>query len=134
MSSCMKYFMASYRPKSRCFFCSIPARSVFDSARLRLFPSFILLVLEITSGCILHECAFSLACAGAMVFCTVRKHSHFCFPSWCNRSTQSSILSPNPPRIFVICHSTCFSIRWTLSVMVHRRSLLPFTTALTYIL
>ena len=39
-----------------------------------------------------------------------------------------------PPRIFVICHSMCSSMRWTLGVTVHCRSLLPFTATLTYIL
>ena len=97
MSSCMKYFMALYCPMSRCFFCSVPTRSVFDSARLRLFSLFILLVWEITLGWILRECAFSLMCAQAMGFCTVRKCSRFHFPSWCSHSTQSSILLPSPP-------------------------------------
>ena len=39
-SSCMQDFIASYHPMLRCFFCSVPTRSVFDSARLCLFPSF----------------------------------------------------------------------------------------------
>ncbi len=72
-----------------------------------------------------HELWGSVRCKSAVAFA-----SHLGAVAWHNLPFCHLTL----PHIFVICHSMCSSMRWTLGVMVHCRSLLHFTATLTYIL
>ena len=123
----MKYLIAWNRPTSCCNFCLVDITSAFFSKHFCLFPVSVASTWASTSGWVLREVAFSLASTRTRGSCTVRNHLFCSIPHWCWRSTQSSIVSPNPPGIFFICHWTCLSTACIFGVMGHCKILLPLT-------
>ncbi len=128
-----KYCIALYCPISRCFFWRVKiVPSTFATEKERLFPKFVASVCAITLGCNKQELSFLRAFARMAGFWTVQKCCCRHIPVWWRRSTQSSILSPNPPQIFCICQVMCLSIKCTLGVMVQRSAAFLCTAACTY--
>ncbi len=128
-----KYLIALNHPSSCCHFCLVDNMSTFVSDNFSLFLLSVTSTWASTSGWVLREPAFSHAIAWTRGFWTVQKHQCCCIPHWCRRSTQSSILSPTPPGIYFICHSTCLNIVCTLGVMggiwgLHCSARLPIQT------
>ncbi len=127
-----KYLITLNRPLLCCHFCLIDNKSTsFFSDTFLLFPLSVALNWASTSRWVLQEPAFSHTTARTRGFLTVQKRLCCCIPHWCRRSTQSSILLPNSPGRFFICHSTCLNIVCTFGVMGHPRIELLCTAAKT---